>query len=247
MGYGLKVFNKDSIVQIDQDYMNYQFFQSGLISSLTRITTAYYASNNSQSNFGRQYRYEGSVTLPAGATNPCIAHSIGTTCAITSYSSKLEGNTYSFSFMAGENVSGMKYYIFTLGLPVLNSGFGLRVFNANSQCVFDSNRRYLNVHGMAKFYDGISSGIFGINNKPAINITLNASREYAILSGAMWRDFVDESELEEEGNKVITLAQYYRNSTQLLGNYCQFITGGIIANVITPEQNFLTVIDVTGY
>lgn len=141
MAAGLQVFNNSNTIQIDSLYKNYRLLSHGFVT----ITYA-----NDDMNPNTAY-VEGIVTV-SGAQNPMIALSVNVN--IRSWREQLSADTFRFRF----SVDGLstiprpfnaEYYVYDAPPPTpTNPGFGLQVYNASGQVVYDSGFGYMRVLGV---------------------------------------------------------------------------------------------------
>lgn len=131
--YGLQVIGDHGVVQIDQNYFNLQFKQSGSVTT-SGIANSY---------------VEFSVT----ANHPMIVlkspDAVATIIATTR-----SGNTFTYRIAAAGAVT-VYWYLFDSSVVTPSGGWGLQVFNPAGQLTFDSGTRVLKV---ANFFANVSVG-----------------------------------------------------------------------------------------
>lgn len=138
MKYGLRVYNPNTNnITIDASYMNQGVVQSGTIASLGSYTIPSYG--------GRLYK----LTYPAGAwLNPSLAVQLDQTIRVSKTSFSNTSSGLVCYIWVSEDPKDLKYYLFASNLGS-NGKYGLRVYNDQSQLVFDSNIPYLKILGTA--------------------------------------------------------------------------------------------------
>lgn len=131
-------------IQIDENYKNLELRGKYQLTATNLISV------------GSPNTYDVSLSV-AGVTNPIIAiHCPGVYVALISTSQS--GSNVTYRFAALSNTSSFTVYVFDN--PTLSaSNFGMQVFDANGQLVFDANKRYLRVLSSTSFSNFSQAGI----------------------------------------------------------------------------------------
>ncbi|MFJ2989944.1 hypothetical protein ACIPF8_18925 [Collimonas sp. NPDC087041] len=124
--YGLQVVGSHGVIQVDQNYFNLQFKQSGWVTT---------------SNVANSY-----VEFSVSAINPLIVlkspDAVATIIATTR-----SGNTYTYR-IAAATATTVYWYLFDSSVPTPSNGYGLRVYNSAGQLTFDSGTRALKIYSL---------------------------------------------------------------------------------------------------
>ena len=146
--YGLKVWNKDGFVQIDGTYRNLGLRAKGSV---------YSGGVGSSTGF-----YIAAVTLPA--TAPMLAWRA--TAPTAQRQIVQSGGQITYYFECQGNGVRVDYWLFDFpDFAILPGNYGLRVWSASGEVVFDSRARYMRVidslqaFGAGAVGDPIDSGI----------------------------------------------------------------------------------------
>lgn len=163
MAYGIQIQNTNNIVQIDQDYKNYCLTQSGSVTSTTAGVTVTFTT------------VSGTIPIVAIANVPSGNYILLTAISATSFT------------VSSASTTTFNYKVYSLvDATTLASGFGLRVFNSSSQCVFDSLKTYLRIRYVTNFLaNSITAGVFASASSTASIKTINTGipNGYLILNG----------------------------------------------------------------
>jgi len=131
MSYGLQAKNQNNDVVIDSDFRNFVFKQKQVLS----FSPVSERSGMTIINIARQ-----TVTY-YGGISPIIAIKTNGEVGITQLD--ISGSTYTWTFSAN-TATGCTVYIFDV--PTTVSGTtGIQVFDGSSQCVFNSENKYMKV------------------------------------------------------------------------------------------------------
>lgn len=168
MGAGLRVYNDQNFVQIDGEFKTHFMSQKG--SGVT---------DN-----------KGSATITLNSENLIIFVSYSASGSYAVCTNR-DGNQWTFSITTWNFNEEFTWYVFT-PLEYQNGGAGLRVFNEQSQVVFDSNQPPLSI---AYYFDQVIPSIppppsnhrdlperKDLYTPPDIPINLRYGRRYAVFA-----------------------------------------------------------------
>lgn len=160
MAFGLQVYNSSGILQIDQDYQNYFLLRK---TSLTVTGTASITDKRANKNFTAYTRLR---------TDSIIAIRCNTTGAWVYYYEQISNYPNVLCFQA-VGVSGtVSFDVFEFGklTSYATSGYGLQVFTATGECVFDSTQKPMRVKNKIVLDGNDLSANYSYNSNYAIVI-----------------------------------------------------------------------------
>lgn len=164
MAAGLQVFNDAGVLQIDQDYRNYQLRSKGTGTCSTSWNT------------GGVQKWRTTVTVTS-ATAPIVFIRPNSTAFICQWGASVSGSTWAFEFYSTTQNAAFDWYAFDVTVSGTLPNFGLEVFNASGQRVFHSSIPPLKVVNVRAAGSG--------------NLTIPSGRTYAALqttSGFFYTD-----------------------------------------------------------
>lgn len=129
MSFGLSVQNQNSDIVIDQDYMNHLILASG---------------SYTQAALGIS-----EISFTACARPPLVF--VNSTARLALYGYKTTGGQFDKVQIIGDAANTVNYYIAAPGIGASSDSFGLRVFDASGNVVFDSGKDYLKVFDVVGF------------------------------------------------------------------------------------------------
>lgn len=135
---GFQAFTDSGIVQIDGLNPNFQHL-STLSQTLQSesLATVY---NDQSTQFYATYWH---TTFSFTANNPLVAFTADNGVMVTPWRFSRNGNSYTAEFI-GASQTTMHLYIFD-NVPVVNSGFGLQVFDASGRLIADASSPFARV------------------------------------------------------------------------------------------------------
>lgn len=117
---GLQVFNSENVVQIDDNYKNFEFKEKYSVNLDGYFASANFATHN----------FPNEIVAIGGSTYPLRIESKG------------GGNYYLSSESPAQTVM---VYVFAEPLQSAPNDYGLRLYNSSGEITFDSDRKYMKV------------------------------------------------------------------------------------------------------
>jgi hypothetical protein len=143
MGYGLNIINDNKQIIIDSNYKNYFLFEENTIS---------FTNNNTLSSYYRAFNNQ-------YLTPPIVSFKNNTSVSVGVSSYVKSGNYYvgMYVFCQVNATANFSYRVYNLKKSVSVDQFGLRIFDNNSNIIYDSGAKPLVIRQQIDVSIGTSS------------------------------------------------------------------------------------------